>query len=135
MTPATIIQSAAADGISLFLSASGVIKAGGDPPKIERWLPVIREHKAAIIAALRVGAGDTPSTTSWGWLIHYADRDPVECYICPVVTHAELMKLRPDAIGAEPLPDLPEIQEPIDVANIIARRSTPEDYLSTFLLA
>ena len=82
-----------------------------------------------------VGAGDTPSITSWGWLIHYADREPVECYICPVVTYAELMQLRPDAIGAEPLPDLPELQEPIEVANIIARRSTPEDYLSTFLLA
>ncbi len=83
----------------------------------------------------KVGAGDTPSKTSWGWLIHYADRDPVECYICPVVTHAELMKLKPDAIGAEPLPDLPEIQELEDVANINDRRSAPEDYLSTFLLA
>ncbi len=111
MTPATIIQSATADGISLSLSASGAITAGGDQSKIVRWMPVIREHKAAIIAALRVGAGDTPSITSWGWLIHYADRDPVECYFSPVVTHAELMKLRPDAIAAEPLPESPEIHE------------------------
>lgn len=85
--------------------------------------------------AARVGADDTPSITSWGWLIHYADRDSVTCYFSPMVTHAELMKSRPDAIGAEPLPDLPEIQERIEVANINDRRSAPEDYLSTFLLA
>ncbi|MBK9520348.1 MAG: hypothetical protein IPO13_01705 [Rhodocyclaceae bacterium] len=112
MTPAAIIQSATADGISLSVSASGAIKAGGDPPKIARWMPVIREHKAAIIAALRVGAGDTLAKTSHGWLIHYADRKPVECYICPLVTHAELMKLKPDALAAEALPDLPVIPDP-----------------------
>lgn len=112
MTPATIIQRSKADGISLFLTASGAIKAGGDQAKIAKWMPVIREQKAAIITALRVGAGDTPSKTSHGWLIHYADRESVECYICPVVTHAELMKLKPDAIGAEPLPDLPVIHDP-----------------------
>lgn len=112
MNPANIIQSATADGVSLSLSASGAIKAGGDQPKIARWLPVICEHKAAIIAALRLGAGDTPSISSWGWLIHFADREPEETYICPVVTHAELIKLHPDAIGAEPLPDLPVIPNP-----------------------
>jgi len=58
-----------------------------------------------------VSADATPSITSWGWMIHYADRDPVECCFSPVVTHAELMKLRPDAIAAEPLPELPKIHE------------------------
>ncbi len=135
MTPTTIIQSAKADGISLSLSASGAIKARGDQPKIARWTPVIREHKTAIIAALRVGAGNTPSVISWGWLIHYADREPVESYFTPVVTHAEVMKLRPDAIGAEPLPNLPENQERIEVANINARKATLEAGLSTDLVA
>jgi hypothetical protein len=62
----------------------------------------------------RIGniAANDPAMTSHGWLIHYADREPVECYICPAVTHAELTKLRPDAIAAEALPDLPVIHDP-----------------------
>ncbi len=64
MTPATTIQNAAADGVSLSLSARGTITVGGHHPMVSRWLPVIREHKAAIIEVLRVGAGDTPSITS-----------------------------------------------------------------------
>ena len=62
-----------------------------------------------------VGAGDTPLITSHGWMIHFADREPVECYFSPTVNYIELMKSRLDAIGAEPLPDLPEIQEPEEV--------------------
>lgn len=73
--------------------------------------PVTAINNVTANESALVGAGDTPSITSWGWMIHYADRAPEETYICPVVTHGELMKLKPDAIAAEPLPELPEIQE------------------------
>jgi len=52
MTPAAIIQEAAADGVRLALSPAGTIKAAGDAAAVHRWLPVIREFKPGILAAL-----------------------------------------------------------------------------------
>jgi hypothetical protein len=52
MTPAAIIREAAADGVSLALSSAGTIKATGDQAAVNRWLPVLREHKPALLAAL-----------------------------------------------------------------------------------
>ena len=59
MTPATIIREAQADGVRLALSPAGTIKATGNGAAVHRWLNVIREHKAGILAALKVGGGDT----------------------------------------------------------------------------
>jgi hypothetical protein len=59
MNPATLIKYAEMDGVALALSATGTIKATGDQAAVNRWLPMIREHKPAIIEALKVGAGDT----------------------------------------------------------------------------
>ena len=58
MTPATIIQQAAAEGVSLALSPAGTIKAIGDQVTVNRWLPVIRENKPGIVAALQQAAND-----------------------------------------------------------------------------
>ena len=69
MTPATIIREAQAEGVRLALSPTGTIKATGDGAAVNRWLTVIREHKAEIIDVLKVGAGDT-ATASRCWLIH-----------------------------------------------------------------
>ncbi len=55
MTPATIIRQAQADGVKLALSPSGSIKAVGNGEAVNRWLPVIREHKAELMAVLRAG--------------------------------------------------------------------------------
>jgi hypothetical protein len=52
MTPATIIREAQSDGVSLTLSPAGTIKATGDGAAANRWLPLIREHKAEIIGLL-----------------------------------------------------------------------------------
>lgn len=110
MIPATIIREAQADGVRLALSPSGTIKATGDGAAVNRWLAVIRERKAEIIEALKVGACDTATTSRW-WLIHYSSRDPVQTVFDAAVTHAELLKWNRDAIAAEPLvmstPSLP----------------------------
>ncbi len=66
MTPAAIINEAMADGVSLTISTTGTIKATGDGAAVNRWLPAIREQKAGIVEALKVGAGDT------------ADAEPVD---------------------------------------------------------
>jgi hypothetical protein len=48
MTPAAIIREAAADGVSLALSPAGTIKATGDQVAVNRWVPILREHKLAM---------------------------------------------------------------------------------------
>ncbi len=60
MTPAVIIERAAADGVRLALSPVGTIKATGDHVAVNRWLPIIREQKPGIVAALREAANDEP---------------------------------------------------------------------------
>lgn len=62
MTPATIIQRARADGVTLMLSPAGSIKAIGGDDAVERWLPIIRSHKPGIMAELRA-ANDTAYDT------------------------------------------------------------------------
>jgi len=52
MTPAAIVKEAMADGVSLALSPAGTIKATGKQAAVDRWLSVIREHKAEILAAI-----------------------------------------------------------------------------------
>jgi hypothetical protein len=58
MTPATIIKKAMADGVNLALSPSGTIRATGEGAAVNRWLPVIREHKPGIVAALQEAANE-----------------------------------------------------------------------------
>lgn len=52
MTPAAIIQQAAAEGVILVSTPAGTIKATGSGDAVARWLPVIREHKAELLTAL-----------------------------------------------------------------------------------
>jgi len=52
MTAAAIVKEAMADGVSLALSPAGTIKATGKQAAVDRWLSVIREHKAEILAAI-----------------------------------------------------------------------------------
>ena len=52
MTPPAIIKGALADGVKLTLSPVRTIKAIGEGKAVNRWLPLIREHKTGIIAAL-----------------------------------------------------------------------------------
>lgn len=58
MTPATIIEQARADGVTLALSPAGCIKAAGNGEAVNRWLPVLREHKAELLDELRAGMVD-----------------------------------------------------------------------------
>lgn len=109
MTHATIIERVEADGVRLTLSPDGTIKATGDGAAVNRWLAVIRQHKAEIVEALKVGAGDTATGSRW-WLIHYTDREPLELACSPPATHAEVLEQYPDAVAAEPF--TPTIRQP-----------------------
>jgi hypothetical protein len=54
MSPAEIIERATEEGVLLALSPSGSISAKGDQAVIDRWLPEIKQSKAAIIAELQL---------------------------------------------------------------------------------
>lgn len=51
MNPATIIQQAKQDGVSITLSAEG-IRATGTNEAIARWLPILRQQKSVLASAL-----------------------------------------------------------------------------------
>lgn len=53
MNAAEIVKSAAADGLTVGLSAAGKIKATGGREALTRWRPLLRQHKLAIIKLLR----------------------------------------------------------------------------------
>lgn len=59
MTPGAIIQQAQADGVRLALTPAGTLKAIGFESAVNRWLPVLREHKAELLDVLRAGTTDT----------------------------------------------------------------------------
>jgi hypothetical protein len=63
MTPATIIETAAAEGVVLTLLPSGAIKAAGDQVAVARWLPIIREQKSGIVEMLREADNDPVKPT------------------------------------------------------------------------
>lgn len=49
-----------------------------------------------------ITANDT-ETRHFGWLVHFADRDPVEVYCNPDADLANIMQTYPDALAAEPI--------------------------------
>lgn len=60
---------------------------------------------ATVAVANLTEAKTANAATSWGWLVHFADRDPVEVYCDPHETHAGILKCYPDALGATPIPE------------------------------
>lgn len=53
MTPELIIDQLTAEGIHLSVAESGKLKAAGQPEAVSRWLPILKEHKPRIMAALQ----------------------------------------------------------------------------------
>ncbi|MGQ5488788.1 hypothetical protein ACUH78_08045 [Thauera sp. ZXT1-4] len=46
-----------------------------------------------------------PPIRATRWLLHYADREPVEVHFAPAADHPEALVAYPDAVAAEPLPE------------------------------
>lgn len=104
MNPAAIIRDAQADGVCLVLGKPGTIKATGDGEAVNRWLAVVREHKAGIIEALTAAA---PPETWPAWRLHYPDGESQDVSFCPAVTPAGALSDYPHAIKSEPIPERP----------------------------
>lgn len=52
MSPFALLQKAQVSGVLLTLQTDGTIKASGDEAILPRWIPIMREHKAALVLAL-----------------------------------------------------------------------------------
>jgi hypothetical protein len=71
MSPAEIIEQATKDGVLLALSPSGSMSLKGVQSAVDRWLPAIRQSKAAIVLLLR------PDTDGWSaedWQVFFDER-------------------------------------------------------------
>lgn len=55
MTPAAIIIQAHRDGVELALTPHGTIRAHGEQAAVERWVPLLREHKPSLVDYLKAG--------------------------------------------------------------------------------
>ena len=53
MNPSEIIEQAMAEGVILAISPTGTIKATGDQPVVDKWLPMIRDNKTGILCELQ----------------------------------------------------------------------------------
>lgn len=60
---------------------------------------------APLALANPTDAKTADAVTSWGWLLHFADREPLEVYCNPGATHAGILERYPDALAAEPIPE------------------------------
>ena len=104
MSAAAVLREAAAAGVTLSLSGTGTIKAAGERDVVDRWLVAIRTNKAGIVALLAGNddAANDSARKAWRWLIHFADRNPLEVAFSPALSHAEVLASYPDALAAEP---------------------------------
>jgi len=96
MTAIALIEEARADGLELHVNGDR-LKLRGASEVVERWKPRIVASKPEILAALSAAPRST-----W-WLVHFADREPVEVWTSPPATQAEILERRPDAVAAEPI--------------------------------
>ena len=103
MTPATIIERAADDGVIITLTPAGTVKTTGSRDAVARWVPTLRANRGAIVAALTKASNDPPAVSpadaSPVWLIHCPDRQPVEVHFWPPATLAEALTGYPTAIN------------------------------------
>ena len=87
-----------------------------DTGKAATAIPAIsatqRNERAATVARIATVAVANPTeaktanaATSWGWLVHFSDREPVEVYCNPGADFANIMQTYPDALAAEPIPE------------------------------
>ena len=61
MSALQVLEEAAADGVELSVTPSGTVKARGSQDAVKRWVPILREHKSELLAALTRAANGEPA--------------------------------------------------------------------------
>lgn len=90
--------------------------ANANPAKVANDGRAVREplaRLAALALANPKGEKTADAVTSWGWLLHFADREPMAVYFNPDAGFDEVMTDYPDALAAEPIPERTR-REPTD---------------------
>lgn len=65
-----------------------------------------KQRSVATVATVTVTSPRKTESMRWsGWMLHFADRDPLPVYFCPAVSHADALASYPDALAAEPIPE------------------------------
>lgn len=66
--------------------------------------------------------GTAPSIQASHWLLHFTDREPLEMFAAPPMTHAEVLAAYPDAVAAEPIRERNDTRTPtvIERAELLA---------------
>jgi hypothetical protein len=86
MTVTVLIQRARADGVILAKSRVGTILATGEKERVKRWVPIIRDKKQQILAALSESKGDTGrlvSTLMETGGLSWVDAEAISAYASP----------------------------------------------------
>jgi hypothetical protein len=58
MNPSEIIVRAQTEGVILSLTSRGGIRAIGETVAVNRWLPIIRDNKTALVSTLKVTSAE-----------------------------------------------------------------------------
>ena len=120
MTPAAILNATKAEGVNLALSGTGTIKATGDGVVVNRWLPLIREQKAGIIAALQEAAND--STTHGQY---EAAREAFEERAAIIEFDGGLSRAEAERLATESLGVMPPSNQPAEQVALPKQRPAP----------
>jgi len=70
----------------------------------------------ATVAVANPTEAETDTPARW-WLLHYPDREPVECFRSPLASWGEMLADNPDAMAAIPINDQGEALKGTDDAN------------------
>lgn len=62
------------------------------------------------------------------WVIHFADRDPLEVTFAPAVTHAEALASYRCGVAAEPIPESPGVMIPPDLTEAFDQCAAADRY-------
>ena len=103
MTAAAILRELAAAGVTLSLSAAGMIKATGEKAAVALWLATIKENKVDIITLLSEAASRKPCQAASRWLLYFSDRKPLTVVFSPPATHGKVLASYPSALAPEPI--------------------------------
>lgn len=81
MTHQTIIERMQGDGLSLSINGEGQIDVAGEVATVNRWVPLLREHKPDIFAALSAATVTDMTQADGlairGWLAYIDEDDPL----------------------------------------------------------
>ena len=73
-------------------------------PEPYKSLEVARVAQVQVATSNKLDLATSNEIISYWWLMHFADRDPVEVAMWPPCNHASAIESYPDAIAAEPIP-------------------------------